>query len=339
MIRFGKLAEYEVSSLLAFSAQWFGHGEYQSSANYIRWLYAENAFSPDAVCLVAKDDSDSIIGFIHNMRLEATCETGSLKINSLQNLMIAEKFRGGAGLLLLRKAMKDADISIAPGVVGDLAKAYVELGYHEVHSFWGRKILRPLGIGRSFLVKKLLGPEQRTKLSSFSVRTQRLRICYSPNDDDCENLSALLKLRDSQRSSYPLSWTGQRVRWRFFHHCGPRHVLIQSNTNDEFCIASVGVRHGYLVARPLEWHQHAKSDFLSLAIDAMRKIGIQICLGYATAKEDIDGLTGAGLSRLKNSPATFVMGKMSASHQLTISPGMTDLGFEAFSTEFLEVKR
>jgi hypothetical protein len=274
LIRFGKLAEHETASLLAFSAQWFGQGQYQASANYLRWLYDENAFSRDADCLVAKDDSDNIAGCIHIMRIEAAGETEPLMINSLQNLMIAERFRGGAGLLLLRKAMKDADISIAPGVVGDLAKAYAELGYKKIDSFWGRKILRPIGIGRSLIVKKLLTAKQGKKLSSVTVQTHRLRVCYSPNDDQCENLSTLLKLRDSQRSDNPVLWTGQRVKWRFFHPYGPRHVLIQSNDNDEFCIASVGVRHGYLVGRPLEWWQHANSDFLRLAIDALSKIGM-----------------------------------------------------------------
>ena len=336
MIRFSQLVESDLPELLEFSATWFGGGQYQALPEYVRWLYPNNAFSNEASCLIAKEDGGGIVGCIHIMRLEAWNGVQSFKINSLQNLMMAENYRGGAGLLLLRKALKNADISIAPGVAGDLATAYSELGYQKVMSFWGRKILQPVSVAKTLLNNKIFKMRYQIDVPTKMLRRETaLEIGIYPDDDICNQLAERLQARDLRRGECSLCWTGSRVKWRFFEENGPRHVLICNKENTEFCIASIGMRHGFCIGRPIEWVEEGHSKFLSAAITALANIGVQICLGYSTHPMDIEALRASGFKAIKNSPSTFTINKNGVSDAILITSGATDIGFESFSTRFV----
>lgn len=335
MIRFSQLLESDFPELMKFSARWFGAQQYQARPEYVRWLYTKNAFSSDASCLIAKEDNGNIVGCIHSMRMEASNGVRLFKINSLQNLMMAEKYRGGAGLLLLRKALKSADISIAPGVAGDLAMAYSELGYQKVGSFWGRKILHPVGVAATLLNKKIFKTKYHIDVPTKSFRHDTaLQIDTYPNDELCNQLAERLQMRDLRRGECTLRWTGGRVKWRFFDEAGPKHVLIRNRNNTEFCIASIGMRHGFCIGRPLEWAQEEHSNFLTTAIAALGDIGVQICLGYSVNPIDTWALRVSGFKGIPNSPSTFTMSRNGLSDAILITSGATDIGFESFSTRF-----
>src|ERR1039457_4412877 len=142
MVSFRSLdIECDLPSLLAFSARAYENTAYQASERYVRWLYEEHpAARGPKDCLLAVDGKE-ILGCIHRMPLPGRYGEQRFTLVSLQNHIVDERLRGGAGVLLLRQAVRGEQAVFSPGVHGRLSEAYRRLGYEQIEGCW---LIRPI---------------------------------------------------------------------------------------------------------------------------------------------------------------------------------------------------
>lgn len=323
----------DLDPLLAFSATWFGRNAYQASARYLHWLYEEHpATRGFEDCLLAKDRSGHIVGCIHKFLIPCDIDGRRLTLASLQNLMIDEKMRSGPGILLLRRSIKGEELALAPGVSGALREVYRRFGYHEIPSYWFRRVLLPMQAGVQLVSRKIGMPLTRTRLSRRPAATS-VQVTTEPHRDVVAWLAQRMQAQSANHGRVRLAWTPELVQWRYFAPGGPRHLLV-GNPADAFCVASFGVRHGFTAARLVEYEDNGRASFMDDVITVLRRAGAAVALAYTTYDDVRDRLCATGWWLLKDRPSSFAIGGELA-RWLRPSAAATDIGFEAFTTELV----
>lgn len=330
-ISFRNVKESDVSPLLAFSGQMFGAREYQSFPAYLDWLYRDNPHGrglQDAIIAVA---DDKIVGMVHRMALPATGPTGAATLLSLQNHVIAPDLRGGAGIMLLRHASRNA-ITFSPGVHGRLGEAYRRLGYVEVPSFSLFKLLRPVRGGAQLAMQRagLTVPN----IAPVRVDLDKVRRAagddLSVSVDPAERALAALALRMNEQTgedgSWRVNWTQEMVGWRFFSPSGPRHILMERG--DDWAILSIGRRFGLVVARLIE-RGGKDPRFKKRVFAAAKAMGAAVAMSYSTKPAFRDVQLAQGWRLRKDPPVSFA----NAQEGLAATAATGDIGFEAFGSE------
>lgn len=332
MIRIAPLMAVSSAALQNYHAAAFDASSYQASERYMHWLYAANPFDKSPAGLVLLSE-ETIVGVIHVMVLPGRAQTEALVIHSLQNLIVDEEFRAGTGQLLVKKALREADIGVFPGVAEPLARTYRVMRYAETKSFWGRRMLDPKGVALGLLLERLgwsrasLGLERRLRLAP---EKERLIISADPTDDRCNQIAKALIARDCNFSTVRIDWSPELIRWRFFSPDGPRHVLIEEvELPDQFCIVSLGMRHNVHVARIVEMSALIDDCFLKRVIVQLRRMKAELLLTYTCAKATAEMYAAAGIRPIARAPTSFVTNKRRDRDAFHLTAGATDFGFEA----------
>ena len=319
MISFAQYTSADLEQLTQFHRKSFGANSYQANPNYLTWLYDENPNGPSIPTgWIARDETGTIVGCIHTMHL--TAGNQETVILSLQNLIVDEEYRGGVGMLLVKRALKNAGIAIFPGVANDLAETYRAIRYEEVSTFWGRMPLRPLRVLFGLGMAKL--GVQRALPQKLLTHLQDNR----PTRDQISELSNRL----ANRPGNHIDWTPETVAWRFFSDTGPKHLLFMDPSNPEaFCVVSVGMRRNVCVVRPIDFGSNV--EFLKSTLATLKADGAELCLAYGANDAARDTLQKLGVPELKNVTTSFVKrhSRCQLRDDFGLSAASTDLGFES----------
>lgn len=224
-------------------------------------------------------------------------------------------------MALVKRAMRGADLSVFPGVVGALADTYRAIRYEEVKTFWGRSITSPVRAGFGMaLAKARIKRSLPAKLQSLLARSAEA----SAERDD------ILAERLSAREGNIVAWSPELVRWRFFSRNGPRHLVwYERREAERYCIVSVGIRHGVVAARLIEFG--ADVSFLAGVVGELKSSGIEMILAFGSPVAGRQTLSALGLQSLENPPVSFIK-RNSPAHQagpIELSGALTDVGFES----------
>jgi hypothetical protein len=325
------IESFEIDALLRFYGEMYGADSYQASRRYIDWLYSENPVGRGiGDCIVALEQG-AIVGSVHRMRLPCVTPSGAATLASLQNHVVSPRLRGGAGIMLLQKAVKGEQLTLSPGVSGRLGEAYRRLGYDEVPSYWLMRVLQPFrAIAQR--VARALGASQRLRLSDRSMRragSGKVLATLTPSPEQLTRIaSALVNQARDQPGAY-VPWDAELVRWRYFSPLGPRHVLVEKPHSQAWAVLSYGVKSRLNVVRLLEQDSAGDSRFPSDVVRVARRMGASLGLSYTTRRSVKEQLLAAGWRLRRNPPSSFTLG----SGGLSVSGAATDVGFEAFLTE------
>lgn len=323
-----------MAGLLGASAAQFGADGYQHLPRYLEWLYRANpAGRGPSDCLVARQDG-AIVGAMHRMILPLTGLQAGLPIGAslavLHNHFIADALRSGPGVLLLRRAVKDVDAGFAPGVQAPLDEVYRRLGFVEHRASWLMKLLAPLAAAAQIARGKLTGRKpMRIALARLQARVPGISITAQP--DEASIASLCRAMRAGPAAGIAVDWTPALVRWRFFDPLGPRHLLLSSAGGDAMAVVAFGVRRGLSVARPIELAGHIDEAFVRRIERVMQAAGAAIGLAFATTDATVTVLSQRGWRVRDDGTHSFRTG----ASPIELGPGATDVGFEAFPTEFV----
>jgi hypothetical protein len=329
------LAPSEIGALLRFYEEMYGRGSYQSSRRYFDWLYQENPAARGVDdCIVALDDGN-IVGSVHRMRLPCLTPTGPATLTSLQNHVVSPKLRGGAGIMLLQRAVKGERVTLSPGVSGRLGEAYRRLGYDEVKSYWLMRVLSPIqaafqGAGRT--LSRGRWPNTRPRLSDRQLsgsNAGRVQLTLNPTGAQLARIAEFLVSQAREQAGAYVAWDAELVRWRYFSPTGPRHIFVEQPATRAWAVFSYGVKSRLNVARLLEHDAAGDRNFMHDVLRSARRIGASVGLAYTTRTGVKEQLLAAGWRLRSDPPSSFSFGAGGVS----ISGGATDVGFEALLTE------
>ena len=143
-----RVSDYE--SYAAFCTNNFGKNNYQLNRSYLEWLYDE----PGNSFLVAVSDNE-IVGIMHNFKAPVVINDEYKIVTVLHDLMVDDKYQGGAGFHLMQNGLKSDEYVVLPGALGRISRAYSRLGSKSFDSFWYRKFQLPRSFFSSTKIKGL----------------------------------------------------------------------------------------------------------------------------------------------------------------------------------------
>lgn len=329
-ISFRSLAPEYLEGLLASSARVYGPASYQASTRYLDWLYKEHPFSQGLeTCLIAVSDGD-VVGCIHRMPLPLLVDEAPVTLMSLQNHFILPELRGGAGIMLLRRAAEEHRFGFSPGVSGRLGDAYRRFGFFELPSYWLVRQISPV-LAALQMARSRLG--HHDPVVSLSRRTldkcsKNVLVTDSPSDDQLADLASHMNRQGSDADAARVVWTADLVRWRFFSEGGPIHLLVRDLHANGWAVLSYGKRSGVTVVRLVEYAGGGNPRFMSEIVRWARRMGAAIGLAYSTRTAFRDELLASGWQSRRHAPSSFAFG----TNKLSVSGGTSDVGLEAFNT-------
>jgi hypothetical protein len=319
-----------------FCQTMFGRDSYQARSTYLDWLYNDNPTGRGLDdCLIATEPSGAVVGCIHRLRLPWLVDGRHVDIPSLHNLMIAEAFRGGAGFFMLMRAVKGESHALIPGVTGNLAEAYVRMGYQRVNTRWYRRVLRVDRAVAQMLLHRLRGRGDRPRGKLAAPSADGLAVSVGPDDATAAEIAAALNANaGSDPHVAHVDWSRELVQWRFFATRGPRHLFARDEGDGSFAIVSVGPRHGVTVARLVAWSPVAlRSRFLQRLGRMAADLGASVLLAYDARPAGAQTLATGGIAPMRSAPMSFLYARDKQPLTIDLDGGGTDLGFEALPAD------
>lgn len=326
--------EHDRLALLAFHKQQYNEYAYQTSLEYLGWLYDDNPCTWQTSPEILKDAAAGTVrGCIHTMSLPAQVDTTAIKIASLQNLIVEPELRGGAGQILVKRAVRKAGLAIFPGVAGDLVESYRALRYREVPSFWGRQILRPtrlaFALGLEHAGKHIAGWSISTRpINSWQTKGYNVSISFQP-----EMMRWFEPRQYSADFNTRVVWTDELVSWRFFSSRGPKHIAFSDARN--FAICSVGVRRNARVVRIVSFNESMSREFYNQLVRFIKELGADVILTLVGSIEDQRLLRSFGVRDLVSGPVSFVKSAREVNAEYRLSAAETDFGLEALQSRWI----
>lgn len=334
MIRFRPLdPETDLQAVLRLSREQFGAGAYQADRAYLEWLYTLNpAGRGFSDCLVAVQD-DVVVGVIHRMILGVERSGMPEILISLQNHFMVPAARAGAGMMLLNRATKGANVAFSPGVQGRLAEAYRRLGYREIPSFWLTRPLNAVLMARDLLLSRLQAPRRFVvPLRALRRRHAGLELSASPDDRMLTALAASIRSSSAPDQALRMVVSAEVLEWRYFCASGPRHLLVRDPASGAVAVLAFGYRRGLKIVRLMEFHHGADAAFAKKVLAVARTAGASFALAFTLDRPIADTLIRNGFRLRGNDTAAFA----SSDAEVTLGPAATDVGFEAFMTDVAE---
>lgn len=327
MISFGSLRSGpDVDQLLRASATEFGAEGYQQHHRYLDWLYEANPAARGlADCLVARQ-GDAIVGCMHRMMLPLAGPEGPGLIGVLHNHFVTAAVRSGPGVLLLRRATKNVDAAFAPGVQAPLDEVYRRLGLVEVPGWWLMRVLDPVG-GAIRVARTRLAGDRPLRVDVARLRRRFGDLTITPEPDEATVTRLCGAMRGATRDRLAVDWTPALVRWRYFHPEGPRHLLVTPRDGGAIAVIAPGVRRGLATARLMELTDPA---FARRATAVMRAGSAALGLCFTAAPRMAELLQGQGWRVRGNRTHSF----RTDGPAPDLTAAASDVGFEAFNTEF-----
>lgn len=343
-IEFSSFKEKYYKPYHEFASREWGNLCYQSSLNYIHWLYKENPCGG----ILENDfllgiNNGSVIACIHKMRLSWNLHGEIKTVPALHNLMVSEEFRHGLGFTFLMRSVMGEDHALIPGVGPFLAEAYRKLKYQHVNSCWYRKILTPVKGGMILGLKKIINYQvpgryfSSTDVSGKKNSSSSIQLSFDPPD---EIIGALLSILNQKPGDQVFPhWSVEQFKWRFFHPLGPRHLLIYCPSQDQikdFIILSLGPRNGLNVGRIVEMDTSSKNRLKSMLQEAekvLKRFGGHVLLIFSSNSRLNEMLRQLSYKPIKNPPETFFYHKRRKEifDNPCLNGSAGDLGFEAIA--------
>jgi hypothetical protein len=293
------------------------------------WLYGTNpaARGPED-CLVARQQG-TVVGCMHRMILPLAGPGSQGVLAVLHNHFVQDTVRAGPGVLLLRRAVKDAQAGFAPGVQAPLDEIYRRLGFLEWPASWLVRTLSPVAGALQMASARLREPTSlRVDVTRLQRRFSDLTIAADPDQAAIATLCAAMRMPLSQ--AIGVDWTPELVRWRYFDPLGPRHLWIAGPSSDEWAVISLGRRRGLVVTRLLAIATGAREAFVNRVMAVAQAAGASVALCFATDPATAALLQGAKWKVRNNDTFSF----RTAGPPIALDAGASDVGFEAFLTEF-----
>jgi len=268
-----RIRPFEWNELGAYSrfAERAFHRGYQSEESYLRWLYDENPVAPARWGFHVACVSGNIVGCVHRLGLEWLVRGESTVVPAIHNLMVEERYRKGAGLMLILASTSGCRHAFVPGVGPELSPVYEKLGYQQVDTTWFREVLAPIRGAASIISNRALGPREfRLSVGRLRVAAQLAGGRFSIDDRPSDSLLGEIAARMNEEPTVDASpaYSADVLRWRFFHPLGPRHILIHSRVNpgDLFAVVSLGERNGAILARCVSFRAGDSEGMKSLLL-------------------------------------------------------------------------
>ena len=322
MIAFHELDDALRPALLAASARHFGAAGYQADDRYLQWLYRRNPTSR-GLCegIVAVQDG-TVVGCMHRLMLPLR---DGRRLAALHNHFVDPAVRSGSGVLLLRRATRDADIAVAPGVEEKLGPIYRRLRFHQIEGAWLHKPLSRARIAAG-LVRGRLGGDRRLAIGTLPTPAG-VAVTVTPTDPQLAELTAHMRRREGENG---IDWSEDLVRWRYFDPQGPRHVLVRSRGSPAYAVLALGRRRGVRTMRLMDCWSEGQPGWTASVERVARKAGAALGLAFATDPAAAAALQASGWRPRADRTFTFSTPEPIA----RLSAPTTDLGFEAFRADF-----
>jgi len=258
-----KASDYE--SYAVFCEENFGKNNYQLNRSYLEWLYSDNSNSFSVAV-----SENLIIGVIHNFKAPLLINKQPTIVTVLHDLMVDDKYRGGAGFHLMQSGLKSDKYVVLPGSTDRLSRAYGRLGSKEFNSFWYRKFQIPKSF---FTLRKLKG------LSNYQDLAKKQDILFGHNKEESSQFltRALKKYNNIECfSSY--------FKWRFLNKNAPLTFYVSDNNGENTVLFVIGKRGLLPYARIFYVHSDNElifNNIMQFIEKITAKIGIPIIL-YTT---------------------------------------------------------
>lgn len=323
-----------------FTKNNYGLNAYQCKENYIKWLYQENPLSKEKndFLIGINSDNENIVGCIHKMQMEWVLNKETFRVPALHNLVVDSEYRHGIGFMLVMAAVSGEEQALMPGVENPFSSFYKTLKYQKINAFWYRKFLKPTSSGIFLLANKFLKVSAKENYFD-SLNAKKINnnfiVDFSPSKDIMQQIAASLNNHDSQTFA-PL-WTGEQVKWRFFHPFGPQHILVYENFNESlenFALVSMGPRRGLNIARILSLKSSSNESLdalLTNVFNIVKNEGGHLIQFFSADSLINRSLISIGWNPVKHSPDTYIYHKNKSdtfeNYAFTGSAG--DFGFEA----------
>ena len=318
------LADETMEEALAFSRATFGARSYQAQPSYLAWLYEDNPWSAGhGACRLLMEDG-RIVGIIHNMQLPVSLDGTECTLSVLHNLILDPGYRGGMGILFARQEVSRQALMFAPGMQGDYREAFRKFRYREFRGQALRRILRPVHGAATKAARRAGLAGESLVLRGDPARGVHARVPPGLRAAFAERsgLHRIMRAEDVE----PF------VAWRYFSESGPRHVLIHDEATGAFCLCSVGVRHGFNVARIMELVDATPGFLSDRVVPALRRLKAHLLLAFVWDGDIAGALAGIGMRATENPVSSFQAGKLSRQVGIVPQSGISDYGFEALLT-------
>lgn len=327
------------ASYSAFARREFGRFAYQGKPEYVRWLYAENpvGVSEESDFLVGVRNDGQVVACVHKLRIPWHIAGATVNVPALHNLMAAPGYRRGIGALLILSALAKDKYAIVLGARGEVSQAYERLGSRRVEAAWYRWILNPVTgafrISMGALGRETAGWPVDSRLPILRHLFPSLILETRPPRTRVEELASLLGSGDQEDRAAP-SWTPELVEWRFFHPLGPKHLLVESRTQDFVALVSLGRHRGARVARIVELRatrpESCRAGLGSLR-SMLRLLGGDVLIGFCADTQTRAVLSEAGNHPEKNDTDTwfYVRRRAPAAARVAFFGAVGDFGFDA----------
>lgn len=348
-----RLVPYEpqwLDSYRALAEREWGPGCRQADPRYLRWAHKNPIVQPKgrhAIWLGVQDRS--VIGCIHTMRLPWRVGDSLVDFPTLHDWLVAPEHRTGIGTMLLTNALRGERHAFIPAAAGELEQVYQALRCEPADSMWFHRVLRPAAGALRFGLQKLLS--QRAE----AIPQPRLRVAKPRQVGDFQltigadaSLQAALLERlhaDPPRSAgaWPC-WSAESFAWRFFDPDGPWHLVLHDDGVKtfsrgrgvkNFCLLSVGVRHGLAIGRLM---LTAFTDFdafdrlTAAAQQVVAELGGHVLLAFTLDPRQRVALARAGW-RVRPGPPSFFSHFPRKQRFGVVAAGaeIADFGFESIA--------
>lgn len=335
-------------SYRALAEREWGVGCHQADPAFLRWAH-KNPIQPpkgrSAIWLGV--DDQTVIGCIHTMRLPWRVGDRLVDVPTLHDWLVAPEYRTGLGTMLLTTALRGERHAFIPAAAGELEQVYTALRCEPADSMWFRHVLRPAAGALRFGLGRALG-EQTNELLRPRLRrpVPGAHAGYALSIGAEPSLQAALLERlhrdpPTEAGAWP-HWSAESFAWRFFDDDGPWHLVLhqaRGSRVEDFCLLSVGVRHGLAIGRLMLTAFADLDAFERLAIAAQRvltDLGVHVLLAFTLDPRQRVAFARVGW-RKRPGPASFFSHFPRKQRFGAVAAGaeIADFGFESLGQRHL----
>jgi|SRR5690606_27624368 len=332
------------SSYQALAEREWGIGCHQADPGYLRWMH-ENPIAPPSGqhTIWLGVAGETVIGCITSMRLRWRVGEQLVDFPTLHDWLVAPEYRTGLGTMLLTTALRGQRHAFTPAADGELEQVYTALRCERADSMWFRHVLRPVPGGLRFGLQKTLG-EHSHKVPRPRLRRPvpgsyggyRLSVGAEPSLQ-AALLERLHREPPVGAGAWP-HWTAESFAWRFFDPQGPWHLVLwqgRGSRVEDFCLLSLGVRHGLAIGRLMLTAFADFEAFERLAVAAQRvlaELGVHVLLAFTLDPRQRVAFARAGW-RTRSGPPSFFSHFPRKQRFGAVAAGaeIADFGFESLT--------
>jgi hypothetical protein len=341
-----RLVPYEPAwfeSYRALAEREWGPGCRQADPRYLRWAYKNPIVQPKGRSVIWLGVQDqTVIGCIHTMRLPWRVGDALVDFPTLHDWLVAPEHRTGVGTMLLTNALRGERHAFIPAAAGELEQVYQALRCEPADSMWFHRVLRPaagalrFGLQKALVQRPAALPRPRLRMPKAG-RVGEFQLTIGA---DATLQAALLeRLRadpPTGAGAWP-DWSAESFAWRFFDPNGPWHLVLYGGDRnvENFCLLSVGVRHGLAIGRFMlaAFTDFDAFDRLAAAAErVLTEMGAHVLLAFTLDPRQRVAFARAGW-RVRSGPPSFFSHFPRKQRFGVVAAGaeIADFGFESIA--------